>query len=442
MTEFFTLPELPRVAAQAQVWVAYSGGLDSTVLLHALASQRVPGLRAVHIHHGLQELADDWVRHCRAQCATLGVELEVLRVRVEDTHAAGPEAAAREARYTALRGVMHAGDLLATAHHQDDQAETVLLRLLRGTGVHGLGAMRALLQFAPGRLWRPLLDVPRAELFRYAQWHRLSWIEDPHNQAPRYARSWLRTEIVPRLLTRWPDAQAHLAQAAAHCADAADLLDELAAADFRAVAMPELNPTSHALHIPALLALSAPRRRNLLRYWLRLCGWPVPSAQMLERLQLEVLDAREDAQPLLNCGPYEFRRYREQLHVMAPLAQPPVDWSCEWNGEGDCVLPAGCGVLRSSVDSPLSQDLTVRFPQGGERIRLHAGAHHHTLKNLFQQDAVPPWQRPRLPLLYAGEQLLCVACRWWAADAAESLRDIVWRHALPGWNNDREEQKT
>ncbi|HWU68500.1 MAG TPA: tRNA lysidine(34) synthetase TilS [Stenotrophobium sp.] len=439
MSEFFTLPELPHLPAQARVWLAYSGGLDSSALLHALASQRLPGLRAVHVHHGLQPQADEWVQHCQAQCATLGVALEVLRVRVDDTHAAGPEAAAREARYDALRSVMRAGDLLATAHHQDDQAETVLLRLLRGTGVHGLSAMRPLQAFAPGQLWRPLLEVTRAQLFRYAQWHRLGWIEDPHNQSPRYARSWLRQELMPRLGQRWPAAAAQLAQAASHCADAADLLDERARADLLDAALPDSD--GYALKIPVLQELTPARRRNLLRYWLRRCGWPVPSAQMLARLQAEVLDARADAQPLLNCGAYEFRRYRERLHVMAPLAQAPVGWSCEWNGEGDCVLPADCGVLQSRAAAPWPRPLTVRLARGGERIRLTRTAHHRTLKNLLQEAAVPPWLRPRLPLLYAGEQLLCVACRWWAAEAAGGLRNIVWRHALPGWNNDHEEQE-
>ena len=426
MTGFFVLPDLPREHAPGRVWLAYSGGLDSTVLLHALASLRVPGLRAVHIHHGLQELADEWVQHCRAQCAALSVELEVLQVRVEDTHAAGPEAAAREARYAALRGVMQSDDLLVTAHHQDDQAETVLLRLLRGTGVHGLGAMRPLLPFAPGRLWRPLLEVPRAELYRYAQWHRLSWIEDPHNQSPRYARSWLRAEIVPRLSARWPQAQAHLAQAAAHCADAAELLDELAATDRRAAthANPGVAPQDNCgvLHIPALMALTPSRRRNLLRYWLRLRGWPVPAARMLARLQAEVLDAREDAQPLLHCGPYEFRRYRDQLHVMAPLSEVPPDWSCTWDGQGECALPTGCGVLRSTASVPLPQVLTVCFASGGERLRPHGGTHSRTLKNLFQEAGMPPWLRTRTPLLYADGTLLAVADRWHTAQWQELQR--------------------
>lgn len=437
MTEFFTLPELPQLSVRARVWVAYSGGLDSTVLLHALASQRVPGLRAVHIHHGLQPLADDWVQHCQAQCQTLGLELSVLHVRVDDTHAAGPEAAAREARYAAFCGVMQAGDFLVTAHHQDDQAETILLRLLRGTGVHGLSAMRPLLPFVPGQLWRPLLEVPRTKLLRYAQWHRLSWIEDPHNQSPRYARSWLRKEIMPRLNQRWPTAQAQLAQAAAHSAEAADLLDELAQADLRTAALPEVN--GGVLHIPAVQSLTPARRRNLLRYWLRHCGWPVPSTAMLARLQDEVLDTRVDAQPLLNCGVYEFRRYREQLYVMAPMTPLPADWSYVWNGEGDCLLPAGCGVLQSATDAPWPQPLRVCFADGGERIRLSHSAHSRTLKNLLQEAAVPPWIRTRMPLLYIGEQLLCVGCRWWVVDCAENLKGIVWRHALPGWNNNYEE---
>ncbi|MGH8457609.1 MAG: tRNA lysidine(34) synthetase TilS, partial [Stenotrophobium sp.] len=370
-------------------------------------------------------LADDWQTHCLAQCSALGVELEVLHVAVNPAHADGPEAAAREARYAALRESVHAGDLQVTAHHQDDQAETVLLRLLRGTGVSGLAAMRPLAEFAPGRLWRPLLKVPRDALFKYAQWHRLGWIEDPHNREPRYARSWLRAEILPRLRTRWPQAGAQLAQAAAHCGEAVELLDELAAGDLLKAAHAE------ALSVAALLDLRPVRRRNLLRYWLRQRGFQAPGADALERLQREVLRADEDAQPLLHCGDYELRRYRDDLHAMTPLPPPPAGVELQWNGLGALRLPPGCGSLVFGAASALPFLLAVRFAQGGERIKPAGSAHTRSLKNLFQEAAVPPWIRVRTPLLYRGHELLAVGDFWctaaWQALCAQSGFRQCWQ---------------
>jgi tRNA(Ile)-lysidine synthase len=217
------LPKPPQ-----RLWVAYSGGLDSTVLLHRLAACATPGLRAAHIHHGLQPAADGWVRHCRSICRQLGVPLTVRRVRVADDDPRGPEAAARTARYAALRALLREGDVLATAHHQDDQAETLLLRLLRGSGVAGMAAMSEWSDIGRARLWRPLLGTPRETLAAYARRNGLGWIEDPHNMEPRYARSYLRAEVLPLLRRHWPQARESLARAARLAGEAAQLLDELA----------------------------------------------------------------------------------------------------------------------------------------------------------------------------------------------------------------------
>lgn len=410
------LPPLPPLARGARVWLAYSGGLDSTALLHALARLKLP-LRAVHVHHGLQTAADAWARRCRAQCRALGVPLRVLRVDIADNDPAGPEAAARAARYAALRAVLRAGDVLVTAHHQDDQAETLLLRLLRGSGVAGLAAMRELMSFAPGQLWRPLLHTPRATIRAYAAAQGLAWIDDPHNVDPRYARSWLRAEILPRLTQRWPQAAESLARAAQHAREATELLDMLAADDLRA----QVETGDAALSVSQLLALPAARRNNLLRYWLAQQGREPPSTQQLARLVREVLRARADTQPLLRVGDYELRRYRDRLHAMAPLPPPPKI-ELAWNGAVSLSLPPGCGTLVSSARRGLTQGLTVRFAHGGERLRPVGDAHTRTLKQLFQSGGVPPWQRVRMPLIYRGDQLLSVADRWLDADWAAELK--------------------
>ena len=424
----FPLPDWPVLRKGARVWVAYSGGLDSTVLLHRLHAAGVRHLRALHVHHGLQRSADDWARHCRAQCRALGVPLGVLRVAIDADDPAGPEAAARQARYTALRSRMRAGDLLVTAHHRGDQAETVLLRLLRGAGVDGLAAMRPLIDFEPGHLWRPLLALPRSVLQAYAEKAGLRWIEDPHNQSPRYARSYLRQDVLPRLQQHWPQAEASLARAAGHCAQSANLLDDLAALDLAALS------DAATLRVGALLRLSDARRRNLLRYWVRERGYEAPSSAALERLERELLAAKEDAQPLLHLGRYEFRRYRDRLYLMAPLPPPPKRVVLPWNGQGRLALPPGCGELRAAGRRNSARPaLQVRFPQGGETLRPAAAARTRTLKNLFQEAGVPQWQRLRTPLIYCEGRLVSVADRWltadWIAELGRLGLQLIWTPA-------------
>lgn len=418
------LPPLPPLKRGASVRVAYSGGLDSTVLLHALATAGVARLSALHVHHGLQAVADSWAERCAAQCEKLGVPFQLLRVKIEASDPAGPEAAARNARYAALAASMKSGDLLVTAHHQDDQAETVLLRLLRGTGIDGLAAMEPLRAFAPGQLWRPLLDVPRTAILAYAREQGLEWIEDPHNRDPRYARSWLRKEIVPRLQEQYPQASASLARAAKHAGQGAALLDELAQLDLDATR------NEHGLGVAKLLALSAARRANLLRHWLAGQGFAPPASAVIERLEREVLRARADASPLLHGGQYEFRRYRDSLVVMAPLPPAPKA-AIAWDGAGALELPSGCGRLLSSARRPLN--LSIRFPRGGEKLKPQGDRHTRTLKHLFQEAGVPPWERERTPLIYRGDELLCVGDRWpgaaWAAEQKRGRFRIRWERA-------------
>lgn len=372
---FSKTPELKRGATY---WVALSGGLDSTVLLHRLKHDGVKPLRAIHVHHGLQKKADAWVAHCRRLCKSLKVPLTVERVTIPARSAVGPEGAAREARYTALRKNMRRGDCLVTAHHRDDQAETVLLRLLRGTGVQGLAAMRPLTEFLPGQHWRPLLDTPRAELLAYAQQEGLKWIEDPHNCDDRYARSWLRKNLMPELRQRFPSAQASLARAATHAAEAVELLDALAEQDSTAVTQQQ------TLSVSGLLALTPARRNNLLRYWIRQCGHAMPPAETLLRIETEVLRPPADAEPILSWGDCELRRYRDQVHLL-PRQRPAVLPKLK--------LPPG---------------VSLRLAKGGERLKPAGSAHTRSLKNLFQEAGIPPWVRQRTPLIYENDQPIAV----------------------------------
>jgi len=415
---------IPAVAlpGSGRVRVAFSGGLDSTVLLHALMKAGVKDLAAVHVHHGLQAVADDWVSHCEQACAALGVPLQVSRVAVEDA-GHGIEAAAREARYAALRAGLQSGDTLATAHHRDDQAETVLLRLMRGTGPAGLAAIRPLTEFAPGWLWRPLLDVPREQLLAYARRHGLKWIEDPHNQSSRFSRSFLRAEILPRLLARWPAASRNLARAAELSAETAELLRELAVSDLDGLAEPH-----GALSIPRLLALSPPRRRNLVRGWIEGRGLPMPFHDTLQRLDREVLEAAEDADPVLAWPGGEFRRYREQLFAMRVLPAAPKKFEAEWNGRDDFELPPGCGRLHRPVARGRPWPCAVRLARPGDRFKPVGSAKTRSLKNLFQERGVPTWVRQRTPLLAREDGIVWIGGFGWAADrdAGSGAGEIEW----------------
>lgn len=416
------IPELLRPGS-GELWVGFSGGLDSTVLLHVLA-QRGQHPLAIHVHHGLQEAADEWVAHCESFCRRIGVEFHALRVQVP-ADGSGPESAARDARYAAVRSLMQAGDVFATAHHQDDQAETVLLRLLRGTGPTGLAAMRKQVEWAPGWLWRPLLDAPRSRLERYAQTHGLPWVDDPHNTNPRFARSFLRHEVMPRLQSHWPGAARNLARTAALAADAADLLRELAALDLARVAS-----SSEALSITGLLELSPARRHNLLRGWVEGLGLPMPFHDTLLRVESEVLRAAPDAQPLLAWPGGEFRRYRDLLYAMPPLPPVPANFRVEWDGSGDIALPPGCGFLRPNT---LPRDrYLVRLAQPGDRLRLAGSSHRRSFKNRFQEKGIAPWVRERTPVI---EQL---GVAWWVGGIGSAIQperegfEIEWRERPPG----------
>lgn len=416
--------QAPAGHGQAPCLLAYSGGADSTALLHLAVEQALPGLRAVHVHHGLQGAADDWAAHCQQVCAGLGVPLEVLRVQVAADDPAGPESAARSARYAALRSRLPSGGLLLTAHHRDDQAETVLLRLLRGSGVDGLAAIRSFTRFDPGWLWRPLLAVPGAALRDYLRERGIDWIEDPHNRSPRYARSWLRQELIPRLRLRWPEAEQQLAATAARCAEAAELLAELAAEG-----LPAVQREDGGLSVSGLLALSPARRHLLLRHWLEHLGLPATYDETLRHLDREVLAVRPDAEPLLAWPGGEFRRYRDGLYASARLPPLPEDYALEWDGLSELRLPAGCGRLETG--GPLRA--TVRLPRGGERLRLAGEAHHRSLRALAQREGLPPWVRQRLALIYVDGELQSIAGRWHADHRPRCEYIQTWSNAeLPG----------
>lgn len=389
--------------------IAFSGGLDSSVLLHILAHLAkfgpMPALSAIHVHHGLQPAADAWPTHCQAFCDALGVPLQVVSVQVQT--GASLERAARDARYAAFSSVTQAGDVLLTGQHRDDQAETLLFRLLRGAGVRGLSGMPVERSLGQGRLVRPLLDVTRAELEAYAQANQLNWIEDPSNQDRQFSRNYLRHQAMPVLTARWPQAQASMARSAAHLREAQGLLDELAQIDLADAA------TAHdfewlqtpSLQMATLTALSPSRQRNALSHWL----------QALTRLPdtdhwsgwTDLCNARSDASPIWRLADGELHRSAGRLWWLSHrwLRTPVV--SGLWHDPAQPLRLADNGYVSFSGQPPAGL-LHIRYRQGGEIFHL-AERGHRDLKRLLNERAVPGFVRGRLPLLFCGEELLAVA---------------------------------
>ena len=307
-----TLPAIAHaVSPYRQLLVGFSGGLDSTVLLHRLKlwRDREPDvqLRAMHIHHGLSPHADDWVAHCEAVCSGWAIPLIVERVTLED-EGLGIEAQARKARYAAFSGALQPGEALVTAQHLDDQCETFLLALKRGSGPAGLSAMPERAGFAETELIRPLLGETRASLEAWAQQHHLRWIEDESNQDDSYDRNFLRLRVLPLLSERWAHFSEAVARSAMLCAEQESLLDELLSGELNT-----LITADGALNIAPLKVMNPVRRAALIRRWLASHRAVMPSRAMLNRIWEEVAQAREDAAPCIHLNGYDVRRYKEQL---------------------------------------------------------------------------------------------------------------------------------
>ncbi|MBN8728783.1 MAG: tRNA lysidine(34) synthetase TilS [Xanthomonadales bacterium] len=409
--------------------VAFSGGLDSSVLLHGLArtaAARTRGLRAVHVDHGIHADSGAWAAHCRRFAGDLGVPLRVCRVEVARDGGEGLEANARRVRHAAIRTSMADGEIAAFAHHRDDQAETVLLKLLRSAGPEGLGGMRDLRRYSPGLAWRPLLELPRRALEAYARRHGLRWIEDPSNADAGIERNFLRKDVMPLLARRWPDAVERFAQSATWMRAAAEYIDAQVED-----ALPDLVGADPAtLDVRRWLALPAALRDPLLRRWLRDLGLPGPSRHQLAELERQLATAAEDRLPCLRWPGVELRRYRGLLYAMVPLLEPPSAWSAPFDGDA-LALPVELGVLRlvgqGGTPVRLAEPWQAHFRRDGGQLRLDAAGPTRELRKLFQEAGVPPWQRARLPLLSLDGRLLAVGDRWLSAEARQCLDSLGGR---------------
>jgi tRNA(Ile)-lysidine synthase len=394
----------------APVWhVGFSGGLDSTVLLHLLAElasrEPLPALKAIHVHHGLQAVAESWPEHCRQVCQSLGIPLEVVAVQVRP--GASLEQAARDARYVAFTEQLDAGEVLLTGQHRNDQAETLLFRLLRGAGLRGLAGMPVSRSLGRGLLIRPLLDVSREDLEIYATAKAMRWVEDPSNGDSRFARNYLRNEVLPVINARWPQASINIARTAAHLDEAQQLLDELASEDLATAnsASPFAWVNVPSLGLPELVALSPARQRNALRHWLapmtRLpdtdhwAGW--------ESLR----DAGKGGRPIWRLADGALHRDQGRIWFLSDNWSRLVDGVLPWPDASQALSLPGNGVLSIDGEVP-SGRLEVRYRQGGEVLNL-PGRGHRDLKRLLNECTIPLFIRGRLPLLYREGELWAVA---------------------------------
>lgn len=436
-----------RLPTGTRFKLAYSGGLDSHTLLHALAGLRTQhsfSLSAIYINHGVHASAAAWGEHCARQCAQLDVDFVSERIQVKAVNEHGFEAAARQARYAALQAAIAPGEILLTAHHRNDQAETVLLQLLRGAGVMGLAAMPTRTVFGVGELVRPLLGFTRAALLAYATQHRLHWIEDPSNQALHLRRNFLRAEILPRLASLWPKVDGMLARTARHAAEALELLDEIAVQDLsRCRHTAQYFP--HALSVAAVSGLSASHQRNLLSYWLRQQGLRVPATRILNEVVMQLRHTPRSQHACVDWPDAQIWRYRDLLVAVPRQPEPKEDMDVLWDLRTPIVVP---GVGRLSAQPARGQGLSttrlhdglhVQLRRGGETLQLPGRRHHHVLKKLLQSEGVAPWLRARLPLLYAGENLAAVADRWvcaaYAAHSDEEGMAVIWEPIMGSAEN-------
>jgi tRNA(Ile)-lysidine synthase len=408
--------------------IALSGGLDSTVLLQALAAlgRNAFGLRAVHIDHGLHDDAKNWSTACADLCADLDVSFRSIAVSVPGEKGRSLEEEAREVRYQALGNQLERGEVLMVAHHADDQMETVLLQLLRGAGPAGLAAMPGLAPFSIGWLCRPLLGNTREELAAYASANSLCWQTDPSNRDIAYDRNYLRHQLIPVLKERWPSASATVSRSARHCAEAVELINDLAALDLAQLV------EGKRLSTTGLSSLSPARQRNVVRSWLRNDGFAVPDSRRLQSILDNVVPAADDAEPEVTWEGVAVRRYRHYLYAMADdgsisaLDENPGQ-SLDISGSLDLGKAGRLVLERCEADSNeqmldwerlQGRPLSVRRREGGERIRIAGQKNRKSLKNLFQEAGVLPWMRNQIPLFYDGDTLVAVGDLWVCADAA------------------------
>ena len=442
---------LPQLESANHIYVAYSGGLDSHVLLHGLAefvdSSR---LTALHINHQMSPDAGQWAEHCRLICRELGINY--LCKEVEVSSLGSRENAAREARYRVFEEQLGTDELIVMAHHADDQAETVLYRMLRRSGPRGLAGMPVTRALGVATLLRPLLRLKQTVLNEYAQRNGLQWIEDESNLDRQFDRNFLRHEIIAQINKRWPRYAESIADTAILCEQAETLNEELAQLDLEGMA-PRRERKGWSLEIKPLTGLSDARQANLLRFFSRSKGLTPPGHLVIGEVLHSLLKAGENHNPVVKWSAGEWRRYRQRLYLLPLSQQKPTSTANEakdienlpWAIGDTLLLPDGASldaapVIGEGLAHRYGDSVKVSFRRGGERCRPVGRAGSANLKKLFQEFALEPWFRSNVPLIYCDKELIAVGDLWvcdgYQAGPEERGYKLRWHYksvsALPG----------
>jgi tRNA(Ile)-lysidine synthase len=398
-------------------WIAYSGGIDSTVLLHLLNTKKDKidrYIKTVHVNHKISNYADNWADHCRKVCSEYQIPFELITLDASNNMGYGPEAHARKLRYEAISRLLSENDILLTAHHKDDLAETLILQLLRGAGPEGLAAMPQIRKFDQGWIVRPLIEYTRGQLNAYATENKLNWIDDESNSDINFDRNYVRNEVIPVLEFRWPAVSRLIARSARHQADILDILRDIAENDLKK----NMAGSTDVLNIAEFNKLSRARKRNLLRFWLKMNNKPATSSIITDQIITNLVEARSDSQPLISWCDTEIRRYRDKIYLLKKLPQLDSDISYIWKlpkaldlsfGRLEAEKTTGKGIKIASL---VNNILDVRFRHGGEKIQPSGRKETHKLKKMYQQAGIPPWKRDRIPLLYINDHLVSVTGYW------------------------------
>ncbi len=421
-----------------RVLLAFSGGLDSTALVLAAREIQerlsIPPMLVVHVNHGIQPEAGHWAEHCRNLCQQLDMPFQLLQAEVSDECRKGLEARAREARYTAFESIAKNGDLLLTGQHADDQSETLLLHLLRGSGVEGLAAIHPIRTWSKGWIGRPLLGARREQLLEYVTAQGYRWNEDPSNQDLSVRRNFLRHKVLPVLTETWPQAVSSLNQSAEHCNDAMENLAELAQMDIQRLQISALDRLLHRLLLTPLLQLPVRRQRLILRSWIRQQGRQTPGSKKLNSFLQQLASTSNDSRCELRWQGHRMASHRQYLYLDAekPSHKPGIkstDWpqQSDWHGS-------------LCVNKPLEfnfDNYSISSRTGGESINLATRGGSHSLKKLFQESGIPPWLRSSIPLLYQGNKLLAVGDLWLDENFQQQLKQsgsiLTWEPANNQW---------
>ena len=408
---------LDRIPGNDSCWIAYSGGVDSTVLLHYLQINRDKlgrDIKAVHVNHKISKYSDEWAEHCRQTCKAFRVPFELLNIDAAGTEGYGPEAYARKLRYEAMHRLLSADEIILTAHHRDDLAETFFLQLLRGAGPEGLAGIPKKRKFGPGWIVRPFLDYTRDQILIYADHNKLQWVEDDSNSDTNLDRNFIRNKVFPYLRQRWPAVDRTLARSAGHQADLLEIISHSGGIDFYNTMAESVD----ILKIDEFNKLPIERKRNLLRYWLKLNNKPVATSAVIDEIINNLVDASYERQPLVTWKNTEVRRYRDRIYLMHVLPHIDNTVTYAWILPGSLDIKfgrlearktTGKGIKTSSLADNI---INVRFRHGGEEIAPVGRKETHKLKTMYQQEGIPPWERDRIPLLYINNELASVTGYW------------------------------